>query len=42
LRRGLCPEEARRQALIALGGIEKTKEEFRDALGPRLLPSQCS
>jgi putative ABC transport system permease protein len=37
LRRGLCPEEARRQALIALGGIEKTKEEFRDALGLRLL-----
>lgn len=37
VRRGLGPEEARRRALIALGGIEKTKEEFRDAVGLRLL-----
>jgi predicted permease len=30
LRRGLPPEEARRQALIALGGVEQTKEACRD------------
>lgn len=29
-RLGLSPEEARRQALIKLGGIEQTKEEWRD------------
>jgi putative ABC transport system permease protein len=34
---GLAPDEARRQALIALGGIDKTREEYRDALGLRLL-----
>jgi putative ABC transport system permease protein len=30
LRRGMTPEEARRQALIALGGAEQTKEIYRD------------
>jgi putative ABC transport system permease protein len=34
---GMAPEEARRQALVALGGIDKTREEYRDALGWRLL-----
>jgi predicted permease len=37
LRAGMSRDEARRQALIALGGIEQTKEECRDALGIRLL-----
>lgn len=30
LRRGLPPEEARRRALIALGGVEQAKEIYRD------------
>jgi len=30
LRRGLPPEEARRQALIKLGGVEQTKELYRE------------
>lgn len=30
LRAGMSPEEARRQALIKLGGIEQTKENYRD------------
>src|SRR6478735_412549 len=30
LRAGMTPEEARRRAVIALGGIERTKEEVRD------------
>ena len=30
LRRGMSPEEARRQALVALGGVEQTKEIYRD------------
>jgi putative ABC transport system permease protein len=29
--KGLAPEEARRQALLEMGGIEKRKEECRDA-----------
>jgi predicted permease len=29
--RGMSPEEARRQALIAFGGVEQFKEEVRDA-----------
>ena len=33
LARGLSPREARRQALIALGGIEVTKEVHRDSRG---------
>ncbi len=37
LRRGMGPTEARRRALIALGGVEQTKEEWRDAKGTRIL-----
>ena len=33
LRCGLPPEEARRQAMIKLGGIESTKEAYRDQRG---------
>lgn len=33
LRLGLTPEEARRQALIKLGGLEQTKEEYRSQRG---------
>ena len=36
LRAGLTPGEARRQALIKLGGLEQTKENYRDRRG---LPS---
>lgn len=35
--RGLTPEEARRQALIAFGGMERYKEEVREARGVRAL-----
>src|SRR5579864_8664944 len=30
LRAGMTPEEARRQAVIALGGVEQTKENYRE------------
>jgi putative ABC transport system permease protein len=30
VRRGMTPEEARREALIRLGGVEQTKEIYRD------------
>src|SRR5215510_8506632 len=33
LRLGMTPEEARRQAMIKLGGIESTKEAYRDRRG---------
>ncbi len=33
LRRGMSPEQARRDALIKLGGIEQTKETYRDRRG---------
>lgn len=33
LRAGMTPEEARRQALIRLGGVEQTKELYRDRSG---------
>src|ERR1043165_1299323 len=36
-RLGTTPEEARRQALIELGGIESTKEAYRDQRGLPLL-----
>ncbi|HEX6965936.1 MAG TPA: ABC transporter permease [Gemmatimonadaceae bacterium] len=35
--RGLAPDEARRQALIAFGGVERYKEAHRDARGVRWL-----
>jgi predicted permease len=34
---GLGTDEARRQSLIALGGVERVKEDVRDARGVRLL-----
>ncbi len=37
LRAGMAPEEARRQAIIRLGGIESTKQDCRDRLGLPLL-----
>ena len=33
IRAGMSPEEARRQALIKLGGVEQTKENYRDRRG---------
>jgi predicted permease len=36
-RRGLSPEEARRVALIELGGLEPTREDCREAWGVRAL-----
>src|SRR5579859_5930976 len=33
LRAGMTPEEARRQALIKLGGVEQIKEKYRDRRG---------
>src|SRR5688572_13128302 len=30
IRAGMTPEEARRQALVALGGVEQTKERYRE------------
>lgn len=36
-RSGLSADEARRQSLLALGGVERVKEDVRDARGTRLL-----
>jgi predicted permease len=33
LRRGLSPQEARRQALVRFGGVEQSKEQHREARG---------
>lgn len=33
LRSGMTPEEARRQALLHLGGVDQTKESYRDRRG---------
>jgi predicted permease len=33
--RGMAPDEARRRARVALGGIESTKETYRDGRGTR-------
>lgn len=33
VRAGMAPEEARRQALIAIGGLEQTKEMYRERRG---------
>ena len=35
LRRGASPEEARRQARLAVGGLDQLREDYRDALGFR-------
>ena len=37
LRLGMTPEEARREAMIKLGGIDSTKEAYRDQRGLPLL-----
>ena len=37
LRLGLPPDEARRRALVAFGGVERTKEAHRDVRGATLL-----
>src|SRR3989441_4596767 len=37
LRLGMTPEEARRQALIKIGGVESTKEAYRDQRGLPML-----
>jgi len=37
LRLGMTPDEARRQAMIKLGGIESTKEAYRDQRGLPML-----
>ena len=39
LRAGMTPEEARRRALLALGGVDQTKEHYRDRRGIRVLES---
>src|SRR5216684_4387265 len=39
LRAGMTPVEARRQALIKLGGVEQTKEIYRDRRGVPLVES---
>src|SRR5438093_3664491 len=39
LRSGMTPEEARREALIKLGGVESTKEAYRDQRGLHVLES---
>jgi predicted permease len=39
LRAGMTPEAARRDALIKLGGIEQTKEQYRDQRGLPLVES---
>src|SRR5687767_8596786 len=36
-RAGLPPAEARRRALAAFGGVERTKEDYRDGRGDRAL-----
>ncbi|HUA00089.1 MAG TPA: ABC transporter permease [Candidatus Aquilonibacter sp.] len=38
-RAGMTPEEARRQALIQLGGVDQTKESYRDRRGVPSLES---
>lgn len=37
IRRGLPPEQARREATVRFGGVERTKERVRDERGGRLL-----
>lgn len=42
VRRGMKPEEARRAAVLSFGGLERFKEEARDARGGRLLEDLAS
>src|SRR5260370_40421368 len=37
LRAGMSPEEARRQAILRLGGLGQTKENYRDQQGVPVL-----
>jgi putative ABC transport system permease protein len=37
LRSGMTPQEARRQALLKLGGVEQTKENYRERRGLQLI-----
>jgi putative ABC transport system permease protein len=37
VRRGMSPDQARRAALVAFGGVERVREDHRDARGTRLL-----
>jgi putative ABC transport system permease protein len=37
LRRGMAPDEARRAALLAFGGVDRVKEDVREAWGVRTL-----
>lgn len=37
LERGMSPDQARREALMAFGGVEQSKETCRDAWGTRLV-----
>ncbi|MDQ3743019.1 MAG: ABC transporter permease [Acidobacteriota bacterium] len=37
VRRGMSPEEARRAALVSFGGVERVKEECREARGVRAI-----
>src|SRR5439155_17781293 len=39
LRSGMTPEAARRDALMKLGGVEQTKENYRDRRGLPILES---
>ena len=39
VRRGLTPEQARRQALLDFGGVEQTRQEYRDQRGLPMLES---
>lgn len=41
IRRGMSPQEARRQARIAGGGLEQAKELHRDARGIPFIESPC-
>src|SRR5687767_11396016 len=36
-RAGMAPDEARRQALVKFGGIERIKESTRDEIRPQML-----
>jgi hypothetical protein len=42
IRAGLCPEEARRQALVKLGGMEQTRQAYRERRGLPLLEALAS
>ncbi|MGB7622601.1 MAG: ABC transporter permease, partial [Terriglobia bacterium] len=41
LRRGMTQEEARRQALVQMGGLEQTKERYRERRGLLWLETAC-